>query len=200
MRISAEQLARLLIEISERYSSGPWDLSSPGTVWALIQRDYPEVTGVEPPPSEAEVRHRYLSDFWRTYSPPSAFPPPVDTIGPESRESREYNARLRREGFDPANPNAYVVDGLDLLRGNPMGALCFLVGVARGREPRDAMRWARVAGAIWDLAGNIVGEADGPSTASASTEDRHGTEVGPPPPYEDSEIRSRLDRLAQDHH
>lgn len=153
MRITSGQLARLIIWVHDRYSGGPYDLSNPRTVFELIHREFPEVDAVAPPPSPEELRRTYIENFWRSYEAPSFEADPAATIGPESRASREYNDRLRAmyHGGPPPSPAERMLSELDLLRSNPMGALTYVTMRACHYNNSEAMRYARISGAVWDV-------------------------------------------------
>lgn len=199
MVISAEQLTRLVLEVMAQYSSGPYDVSNPATIWSLIEREYPDIEGVSEPPSADEVRRRYIEDSFAHWTMPDIMADSPATIGPESHESIEYNRRLRSAGITPAmmDPGQQLLDGLDTLRGNPMAALSFVTSMAMGRNRSDAMRVARATGAVYDLATGLVSapvsDTSGEITdMSAPGPVRPGARV--PDPYSASEIRSRISR------
>ncbi len=199
MTISAEQLARLVLETMAAHASGPYDLTNPETIWDLIGREYPDIDGISAPPSADEVRRRYIEDSFAQWTMPDIVADPPATIGPESRESIEYNRRLRSAGITPAmmDPGQQLLDGLDTLRGNPMAALSFVTSMAMGRNRADAMRVARATGAIYDLVTGLV---------SAPVSDTSGEigDTGTPSPvrprarmpdaYSPAEIRARISR------
>jgi hypothetical protein len=153
MRITSGQLARLIIYVHDRYAGGPYDLSSPRAVCGLILQDFPEIDGVAPPPSPEELRRRYIENFWRSYEAPSFESEPAATIGPESRANREYNDRLRAmyHGGPVPSPAERMMSELDLLRSNPMGALTYVTMRACHYNNSEAMRYARISGAVWDV-------------------------------------------------
>lgn len=194
MRISAEQLTRIVLDLMGRYSNGPYDMSNPETVWSLIQRDYPSVDGVSAPPSDEDIRRRFIGDFWASYTAPtletrSSGP----TIGPESAANIEYNARLRAAGITPEmmDPGRRLLAELDLLRGNPIAALSFVTSTAMGRNRDEAMRVAAATGAVYDLASGLVAGTSGEISHSSGPTVSSGR---PPDAYSDSEIRSRIAR------
>jgi hypothetical protein len=153
MRISAEQLARLIIYVHDTYSGGPWDLSSDVTVCELIHRDFPEITDVAPPPSPEELRRRYLSEFWASYEVPAFDPEPGPSIGVESAANRRFNEELRARyhGAPPPSPAERMMSELELLRSNPMGALTYVTMRACHYNNTEAMRYARISGGIWSV-------------------------------------------------
>lgn len=170
MRISSEQLARLIIWVHDRYSGSPFDLSNPRTVCDLILQNFPEIDSVAPPPSPEELRRRYIESFWRTYEAPSFDMDPAATIGPESAANRAYNDRLRAmyHGGPVPSPAERMLSELDLLRSNPMGALTYVTMRACHYNNAEAMRYARISGAVWDVVAagtpapvsDVTGQAD----------------------------------------
>ena len=199
MTISAEQLARIVLETMAAHASGPYDLTNPSTIWDLIGRQYPEIDGISDPPSADEVRRRYIGDFFAQWTMPDIVADPPATIGPESRESIEYNRRLRSSGVTPdmMDPRQQALAGLDTLRGNPMAALSFVTSIAMGRNRTDAMLVARATGAIFEL---VTGLVPAPvSDRSGEIESMGGptpvvTRARVPDPYSPSELRARFER------
>ncbi len=198
MRISSEQLTRIVLELMGRYSNGPYDMSNPEAVWSLIQRNYPSVDAVGPPPSDEEIRRRFVGDFWASYTvPPLETRSSGPTIGPESAASIEYNNRLRAAGVTPEmmDPGRRLLAELDLLRGNPIAALSFVTSTAMGRNREEAMRVAAATGAVYNLASCLAA----PPVSDTSGEISHSsgptvTSGRPPDAYADSEIRARIAR------
>ncbi len=153
MIISAEQLARIIIEVRERYGSSPFDLTNPRTMAQLIRQDYPDITGVSRPPTPAELERRYLREFWASYEVPQFDPDPGPTIGVESEENIRYNEALRARyhGMPPPSPAEQLLSEINLLRSNPMAALAYVTMRATDHNNAEAMRYARVAGGVWDI-------------------------------------------------
>lgn len=199
MIISAEVLARLVLEICTEFESSPYDLNNPRVIWQLIQERYPEVDGVSPPPTSEEIQRTYVMDFWASYSVPTVDLRRSPTIGPESEESIQYNEGLRAAGVTPEmmDPRRRLLSELTLLRSNPMAALSFVTSTAMGRNRTDAMRIARATGAVYELATTFVAAPVSDTTGeinhgSGPTVETTGRRV--PDPYSASEIRSRLER------
>ena len=193
MTISAEQLARLVLEIMAAHASGAHDLTNPSTIWDLIGRTYPDIDGISAPPSAAAMQRRYIEDSFAYCPTPGVMASSLTTIGPESSE---YNRRLQSAKLTPEmmDPEQQLLAGLDRLRGNPMAALSFVTSMAMGRNRSDAMRVAQATSATYNLvtARERAAVVDRSESSGGPTPVRPKADV--PDAYSPAEIRARLSR------
>jgi hypothetical protein len=192
MIISAEQLARIVIEIRREYESSPIDLTRPQNLADLALEEYPSITGVSRPPSPVELERRFLREFWASYEVPSFDPEPGPTIGVESRENIEYNERLRAmyHGMPPPSPAERMMSELNLLRSNPMAALTYVTMRATHHTNEESILYSRAAGGAWDILSCMVAA---PVSDVSGRRERSGPEI--PEAYTTDFITSGLRSL-----
>jgi hypothetical protein len=194
MEISADQFVRTVIAVLEKARGHKHDLGDPELLWALVQEEYPDVSGAAPAPSDSSVRRRFAGEMWETYLPVKSRGDvyPLTTIGPQSVMARQFRRQLEQAAFAQGamGVGTALMEGLERLRGNGIASLAFVNALAAGQNPAEAMR---TAGRIAELH-HLVRQ-----TAAARGKSKEGVQAvaaqnrkKPPEPWSDAEIKARL--------
>ena len=165
MRIRAEQLVTMVIDVHARYarSRSRWD---PHSLHDLLVHEYPDLDGVFAPPSFDDILHDYVPPTWVGamqihYQPERPqirplFDRPLTPLPVHIAEGPRWESGSRRDAWAPLNPPPdpvqQILRDLDLLRSDPMAAMTYVCLSARGLESPEAMNWARLTSNVWALA------------------------------------------------
>jgi hypothetical protein len=122
MRISCEQLVRLVLGIYAKERQGNLDLDSGSVIWERITEDHPEVEGIVQPENEPTIRAKFLTDFVgkATYG------------GLGSRDQLHFE--------------------MSQFQGDSLKVLAVLLAMAVGRNKDEARRIAKVCRKTYDHA------------------------------------------------
>jgi hypothetical protein len=164
MRITAEQLVTLTMNLHMDHRFSGRQFYEAYQVRDELLREHPDLDGVDPPPGYDHIRQAYLPPSWQRvqmrepYHPErSAVRPLTDRdLRPEPHAaSPHFEAGQRRDAWapfqPPPDPIQQILDDLDVLRSDPMAALTYVCHRSRGIESAEAMRWARLTANVHSL-------------------------------------------------
>jgi hypothetical protein len=164
MRITAEQLVTLTMNLHMDHRFSGRQFYEAYEVRDALLSDYPDLDGVQPPPSYEHIRQAYLPPSWQRvqmrepYHPERASVRPLidRDVQPEPHpDSPHLEAGRRRDDWapfqPPPDPIQQILDDLDALRGDPMAALTYVCHRARGIESAEAMLWARLTANVHSM-------------------------------------------------
>ena len=164
MRISAEQLITLTMNLHMDHRFSGRQFYEAYQVRDALLSEHPDLDGVDPPPSYEHIRQAYLPPSWQRvqmrepYHPERGGVRPLSDrdLRPESHPTSPHlEAGRRRDDWaplqPPPDPVQQILDDLDVLRGDPMAALTYVCHRARGIESAEAMRWARLTANVHSM-------------------------------------------------
>ena len=185
MTISAEQLARIVIEVFDTDDHLPYDLSQPKVVWDRIRDKYPELDHVGRPPRVESIRRDYVLEDAPGWQAPASNWFGNTYSGPLADAAIEYGQALKAAGLTPdrLRDRLELLVQLNHLRGSSITALGYVIAVGMGRNLEEAARVARSLAGVYQIISMMTPDSAG-----------GGADGTVPGPYAASEIRSRLDR------